>query len=118
MWVSSARSAVRNGRRTTITPSFISSNTLSKRSRTSISNRFARSKFLLFKPGFLTREYLDGRRKPYVGPIQLFIIVNIVFVLLGPTTFRTPLFTQVRNPPFIEMKKEIAEEARAHRGMM
>ncbi|RFS20643.1 DUF3667 domain-containing protein [Chitinophaga silvatica] len=36
-------------------------------------------KSLLFKPGFLTREYLAGRRVRYVNPIKLYVFVSFVF---------------------------------------
>src|SRR5215467_6098563 len=48
-------------------------------------------KILAFQPGELTRAYLDGRRKPFIGPIQLFVILNVVFALLGGLTFRVGL---------------------------
>src|SRR5215475_7917977 len=48
-------------------------------------------KILAFQPGELTRAYLDGRRKPFIGPIQLFVILNVVFALLSAQTFRVDL---------------------------
>jgi hypothetical protein len=41
---------------------------------------------LLFRPGFLTREYLAGRRRRYVRPSRLFVVLSILmFALLGFT---------------------------------
>ncbi len=37
---------------------------------------------LLFKPGFLTAEYLAGRQKSYIKPITMFVLVNLVFFLV------------------------------------
>lgn len=37
---------------------------------------------LLFKPGFLTLEYLAGRRTRYVPPFKLFFFVSAVWLLL------------------------------------
>jgi hypothetical protein len=34
---------------------------------------------LLIRPGFLATEHLAGRRKPWLGPVQLFVICNIAF---------------------------------------
>jgi hypothetical protein len=34
---------------------------------------------LLFRPGFLAVEHLAGRRRPWLGPVQLFVICNIAF---------------------------------------
>jgi hypothetical protein len=73
-------------------------------------------KYLLFRPGFLTREYLDGRRKPYVGPLQLFVIVNVVFALVGGTTFRVPL-SERNAAPFAAAKQRMAAGAQATRGL-
>jgi hypothetical protein len=61
-------------------------------------NRLLRSLYLLlFRPGSLTNRFLDGHRSHYVGPLQLFAIVNVAFVLFvrvtgGPTTFRNGLY--------------------------
>src|SRR5215472_2052475 len=47
---------------------------------------------LLFRPGFLTREYLAGRRRRYIRPARLFLVLSIaLFALLrlvgGPSFF-------------------------------
>lgn len=36
-------------------------------------------KYLLFKPGFLTREYIAGKRVRYVNPIKFYIFTSFVF---------------------------------------
>jgi len=33
---------------------------------------------LLLRPGFLTLEYLDGRRRRYIGPARLFLVASLV----------------------------------------
>jgi hypothetical protein len=38
---------------------------------------------LIFKPGFLTAEYLAGRRQRYIKPMTLFVVVNVAFFFLG-----------------------------------
>jgi hypothetical protein len=72
-------------------------------------------KTLMAQPGRLTRDYLDGRRRNYIGPIQLFVIVNVVFALVGPTTFRTPLSVQEQDAPFVEAKRALVAGAIAER---
>ncbi len=32
---------------------------------------------LLFRPGFLTREYLQGRRRRYIRPARLFLVLSL-----------------------------------------
>ena len=41
--------------------------------------KIPRSIALLFRPGYLTQKFLTGVRKPYSNPVQLFIIVNVIF---------------------------------------
>jgi hypothetical protein len=38
---------------------------------------------LLFRPGFLTREFLDGRRARYLPPFRLYLVVSVLFFLLA-----------------------------------
>jgi hypothetical protein len=47
---------------------------------TSIDGRLIRSlRCLVTRPGELTVAYVEGRRKPYIGPFQLFLIANVTF---------------------------------------
>lgn len=39
-------------------------------------------KLLLFKPGFLTREYIEGRRVRYIEPLRLYLSFSIIFFAL------------------------------------
>lgn len=40
---------------------------------------------LIFKPGFLTIEFIEGRRVRYIPPLRMFIFISILFFLvLGP----------------------------------
>jgi hypothetical protein len=39
---------------------------------------------LLFRPGFLTREYFAGRRRRYIRPARLFLVLSVaLFAVLG-----------------------------------
>ncbi|WP_161596787.1 DUF3667 domain-containing protein [Chitinophaga vietnamensis] len=40
---------------------------------------FKTLKYLLFRPGYLTREYTSGKRLRYVNPIKLYVFVSFVF---------------------------------------
>jgi hypothetical protein len=45
-------------------------------------SKFFRSLILLFtKPGFLTKEYWEGRRMRYIPPLRLFFFVTIIFMI-------------------------------------
>lgn len=37
---------------------------------------------LVLQPGYLSDEYLAGRRRPWLGPVQLFLICNVTFFIL------------------------------------
>jgi hypothetical protein len=38
---------------------------------------------LLFRPGFLTAEFLAGRRARYLPPLRLYLVVSVLFFLLA-----------------------------------
>jgi hypothetical protein len=50
---------------------------------------------LVAKPGVITRDYLAGRRRPYVSPINIFFIANLLYLLMqtvsGLKLFAIPL---------------------------
>lgn len=39
-------------------------------------------KLLLIKPGQLSTHYVEGLRKPFMKPVQIFILVNVLFFIL------------------------------------
>ena len=39
-------------------------------------------KLLLFKPGFLSKEYVNGRRASYLHPVKMYVFTSAVFFLL------------------------------------
>ena len=41
---------------------------------------------LLFRPGTLTRDYVNGKRAPQAPPFSVFLIVVVLFVFVGGTT--------------------------------
>jgi hypothetical protein len=40
---------------------------------------FVTLKDLMFRPGFLTREYVEGRRTRYLNPIRMYIFISAIF---------------------------------------
>ena len=55
---------------------------------------------LLFKPGYLTNEYMAGRRAQYLHPVKMYIFISLVYFLLvfqqksGPFQINQPPVTQ------------------------
>lgn len=43
---------------------------------------FRTLKPLLFKPGFLTNEYMAGRRVQYLHPVKMYIFISVIYFLL------------------------------------
>ncbi len=50
---------------------------------------FTTLKPLLFRPGFLTRQYISGRRASYINPIRMYLFISAMFFLLTATFFLT-----------------------------
>ena len=47
---------------------------------------------LMFRPGFLSIEYSEGRRRRYINPVRLLVIAIIVYALLTGGGFVAALF--------------------------
>jgi len=44
---------------------------------------------LLFKPGFLTAEFLAGRRVRYMPPLRTYLVLSVFFFLMAAATHQT-----------------------------
>ena len=56
------------------------------------SKLFQTTRLLVTRPGFLTKEYFEGRRIHYVKPLQLFFLLNILF-FIASSFFSWPFFS-------------------------
>ena len=70
-----------------------------------VDGRLVRSiRCLVGRPGGLTVAYLQGQRKPYVGPIPLFLIANGLFfateALTGGKVFTAPIDSHLHTQPW------------------
>ncbi len=50
---------------------------------------FVTLKDLLFKPGFLSKEYMIGRRASYLDPVRMYVFTSAIFFLLFFSFFRS-----------------------------
>ena len=68
----------------------------------SIDSRLWRSlRRLLLRPGFLSLEYRNGRRRQYLSPISLFLLGNLLFFLAPPLSdFQLSLAEQYELQPY------------------
>jgi hypothetical protein len=76
-------------------------------SLTNIDGRVLRTlRYLVTRPGNLTASYLKGLRKPFIGPVQVFLLTNVLFfatdALTGGTVFATPLQGHLYRQPWSE----------------
>ena len=82
---------------------------------TNIDGRLLRSfRYLIDRPGVLTVAFLQGRRKPFVGPVALFLVTNVLFFaaesLTGGTIFSTPLDRHLHAQPWSELAEGLAAD--------
>lgn len=67
-------------------------------------NRFLKTLWLTIKnPGFLSKEYANGRRVSYLRPLQMFFVLNLVYFLfpvlqLFNSTLRTQMYFLFHSP--------------------
>lgn len=76
---------------------------------------------LLFRPGFLTAEYIRGRRQVYFPPVRLYIFISIVFFFVASvltdasvdeTVARNAIGAGMQEPPETrEAREEAIREA-------
>ncbi len=59
---------------------------------------FSTVKYLMRKPGFLSREYMVGRRMSYLNPIRMYVFTSAIFFII--------LFSLKRPEDMIHDKKE------------
>lgn len=79
---------------------------------TIVDNKFARSLWLIIrKPGFLSREYVDGRRVKYMRPLQVFFILNLIYFLFPVLQlFNSTLYTQLNVLPHSNIARKIVTQ--------
>jgi hypothetical protein len=75
-------------------------------------------KYLIVKPGFLSKEYIAGRRAKYLNPIRMYVFTSAIFFLIffamkGDTvvkiTGNQPLSPAQRDSMIVEMEKEFLQ---------
>ena len=65
--------------------------------------------YLLTRPGLLTREFFAGRRGSYLPPFRLYLVISVVFFLVG---MPTKLNMNTRGPGDTQSSQELLEQAR------
>jgi hypothetical protein len=76
----------------------------------SFDSKFLRTlKYLVFNPGYLTNQFLEGKRINYMKPFQLFLILNLImfftFSFFSNNVFTTTLNNQANFMPYSSIVK-------------
>ncbi len=74
---------------------------------------FASFRSLLTRPGQLATDFLAGRRKTLMGPVQMFVVCNVIYFLFLPLALQMPftstLRMQTENRPWRVMAKRMVD---------
>lgn len=83
-----------------------------------LDGRFWRSlRALLFHPGKLSSEYIEGRRRRWVGPLSLFVMINVLYFLVPPASdFDLSLQDQIQFQPWGQWAHQLVESRVEARG--
>ena len=80
---------------------------------------FASFRSLLTRPGELASRFLAGRRKTQMGPVQMFVVCNVLYFLFLPLALQLPftstLQMQTENRPWRVMAKRMVDAKVADR---
>lgn len=57
---------------------------------------FASFRSLLTRPGQLTTDFLSGKRKTQLGPVQMFVVCNVLYFLFLPLALQFPFTSTLR----------------------
>ena len=81
-------------------------------STTVVDNKFMKSLWLtITRPGFLSKEYVNGRRVMYMRPLQMFFILNLVYFLFPLLQmFNSSLNTQRNILPHSKLARMVVAE--------
>jgi hypothetical protein len=72
---------------------------------------FITLKDLLFKPGFLSKEYMKGRRASYLHPVRMYVFTSAIFFLLFFSFFTSVAFNSTLDDPLTkEGRKALTEK--------
>jgi Protein of unknown function (DUF3667) len=84
-----------------------------------LENNFFKSLWLLLsRPGFLAAEYLQGRRRRYMAPISLFLLINLIyFFSVSLTDLNLSLNEQINQPQHGRLARSMVERRLASRGI-
>ena len=82
-------------------------------------NIFRSVRSLLIRPGVLTADYIAGKRKLSIAPLQLFLVINVIYFLVQPligwNTLTTSLATHLNDEFYSPLARQLVERAMSYR---
>jgi hypothetical protein len=79
---------------------------------------FKNLKWILIRPGYLTKNFAIGRRQPFMKPIAMFFVANLIYFLLPVfETFTTSLYSQRHSHPYSSLIENTIERKMEEKGM-
>jgi len=89
---------------------------------TNVDGRLFRSfRCLVARPGVLTVAFLEGRRKPFLGPVALFLVANVLFFgaesISRGIVFTTPLASHLEQQPWSGVARVLVDSRLASKGI-
>ncbi len=67
-------------------------------------------KYLLIRPGFLSKEYIKGKRMSYLNPIKMYVFISAIFFLFFYSITQTTIRENKKKLIAAEILKEIQNE--------
>ncbi len=77
---------------------------------------FSTLKYLIKKPGFLSTEYIKGRRQSYLNPIRMYVFTSALFFLVFFSMFSVKNNTGTKDGLFIKDKVVDDIRSQAYKG--
>ncbi|ULQ56930.1 DUF3667 domain-containing protein [Flavihumibacter rivuli] len=68
---------------------------------------FSTLKYLLFRPGFLSSEYIKGRRNSYLHPIRMYVFTSAFFFLIFFTIYRVDQIGESKKTQLVNEKERL-----------
>jgi hypothetical protein len=62
-------------------------------------------RYLLFKPGFLSREYVSGRRASYLHPVRMYVFTSAIFFLIFFILYNPERAILIRDEPLTRQER-------------
>ena len=68
---------------------------------------FQSIKYLLFRPGFLSKEFVNGRRASHLNPVRMYVFTSAIFFLIFFMIVEPEKLVRVNNNSFLDSKARL-----------